>query len=93
MIRESLLAFTLMGGANYADFKTTQDAINRGAIEINPVYRKIPMAPVKIAATVIETGVFIHLYKRKSKKAAWIWVGSVVLVNVGIAIHNSRVAR
>lgn len=91
MIKESLLAFSLIGGSNYADYKTTQDALKRGGVEINPVFKVVPLAPAKIVVTGIETGVFVYLYKNKRKKAAWIWVGSIVVVNTAIAIHNSRV--
>jgi hypothetical protein len=91
MIKESLLALSLIGGSNYADYKTTQDALKRGGVEINPVFKVVPLAPTKIVATAVETGVFVYLYKNKKKKAAWIWVGSIVVVNTAVAIHNSRV--
>lgn len=95
MIRESLLALSLLGGANTADMVTTQHAMHNGGVELNsfiygPHAERI--VPVKVAVTAAETGVFI-LIRKKNKKVAWFYVVGVVAVNLYIAKHNNDLAN
>jgi len=91
VIRESLLAFTLMAGANYADHATTQAGLNRGAVEVNPIMQG-RLTVGKMVVVGAETGIYLAL-RKKSKRAAWVWVASVVMVNVGVAVRNRGVGR
>jgi hypothetical protein len=94
MILESIAAAVLISAGNYADYSTTQSALARGGIESNGIYGPSAerMAPIKVAAVALETGVFIALHKR-NKTHAWIWAGTVVAANLVLAHHNNQVVR
>lgn len=95
MIRESILAISLMGGANFADLHTTQHALTRaGTVEANPLIgpQGSRVVPVKLAVTAVE-GLVYYKIRRKSKKGAWIYVGLVVGCNLLIAHHNSGMGK
>jgi len=95
MIRESLLAFTLMAGANGADYITTQNAIRAGGVELNTLYgpQAQRLASIKVLTITAETGIFLKLRKDGHKRAAWIWVGAVVVANLALAQHNRQIER
>jgi hypothetical protein len=94
MILESVAAFTLLAGANYADYSTTRAAIARGGVEANPIFGRGAerLAPIKAAVVATETFGFYKI-RKKHKVLAWVYVGAVVGVNVAIARHNSQVLK
>jgi len=96
MIAESLLAASLLVGANYADMHTTQRALALcpNCVEANPFIgpHAERLVPLKIAATALQTAVFVSIRKRH-KKTAWGFVAVVVGGNLAIARHNSRQGR
>jgi len=96
MIRESLLAFTLITGANLGDAITTRQAISIGGQEQNPIYGRHAerLVPIKLLTCAVETGIFLELHRHeKTKTAAWFWVGGVVLVNIAATYQNMHQAR
>jgi hypothetical protein len=96
MLRESLLALSLLGGANAADVASTQAVLHAGGAEAwNPgLYgpRAERIVPMKLAITAAEFGTF-KLLRKKHKHAAWLWVAGVVAGNVVVVLHNRNVER
>jgi hypothetical protein len=93
VIAESLAALTLIGGANYADYHTSRDALRvPGAMEVNGIVGPSGerLAPVKIGAVLAESAVFLAM-RRHHKRAAWMFVAGVVGVNLALAYHNRNV--
>ena len=90
----SSLAFTLIGGANYADYHTTRGAISRGAVEVNPIYGSGAqrLTPIKLGVVAVETWGF-HAIRKRHKKLAWAYVGAIVVSNGLAARHNHGVMR
>ena len=92
-LAEGLLAASLMCGANYADYATTKQGLSvPGTHEANPLIgaEGQRLEVVKISVTAAEVGIYQALRRRGHRRAAWVWVASVVAVNVGLAVHNSR---
>ena len=96
MIRESMLAFTLLAGSNAADVVTTHQVIQAGGSErANPwLYGQHAerITPVKLTITVAETSVFVALHRKGHRKAAWAWVAGVVAFNLVQAHKNHQLA-
>lgn len=96
MLVETVAAAILLAGANYADLRTSQQALRMpGAVEVNSWAmgrHGERLVPVKIAVCAVETAGF-YAIRRKHRRTAWVYVGAVVAVNVGIAYHNRSVAR
>jgi hypothetical protein len=97
MIRESLLAFTMLAGANEADAFSTQHVVSaRGWEQSNPwMYGRHAerIVPVKLAVAAAETAVFIEMRRhKKTKKLAWVLVASIVAGNLYYAYKNEQLA-
>ena len=92
MIRESLLALTLMGGAEFADLHTTQQALMRPDIHEANWMMAGDVRGKKAIYLAAEMGAFT-LLRKKHKKLAWGLVGLVVVTRGVVAIHNHRLAR
>jgi hypothetical protein len=90
-MKEGLLAASLLAGANWADYRTTQQALARctTCFEANPLIGREGerLAPVKLASAALETWAFLEL-RKKGKKRAWAFVAGVVGVNLALAAHN-----
>lgn len=97
MIRESLLAFTLLTGSNLMDATSTKSVIAAGGREeMNPrLYGPYAerIVPVKFVISAAETAVFYELRRRKRKTLAWCWVGAIVGANFYITHQNEKLAR
>lgn len=78
-----------------ADAVTTQQALNRGARELNPLYSHLGndgIAPARFTLGVVETYALTKLHKRYPKTAKGIAIFGFVS-GVALAIHNDRVCR
>ncbi len=95
MIRESILAFSLITGSNMADAVSTQHVVQAGGYEAHAPGLYGPGAervvPVKLGISALETAGFVAIRKRH-KHAAWVYVGAVVVANVIIARRNEGLA-
>jgi hypothetical protein len=94
---ETVAASALLAGANFADYQTTRHALATcpSCMEGNPLLGKDGerVAPAKLLAVAAGTAVFVGLRKSGHKRGAWIWVASVVVLNLAVAAHNRQVSR
>jgi hypothetical protein len=95
MIRETMLAFTLVAGSNAADVVSARSAIRAGGREYQAAWlygqRAERIVPMKLVVVAAEVGVYKAI-RKESKKAAWCWVAGVVAANLYVA-HRKRGVR
>ena len=88
-------ALTFMAIGQTADLVTTIDALNRGAVEGNPIWGRHPSAKKLILgkAPMIGLGYVLHKVGPKNPKFAKTIAYSIGALGAGLAIHNARVSR
>ncbi len=91
VLLESALAFGLLAGGNYADYRTTKDALAscQACKEANPLIgaHGERLLAVKLGSLAAEQLTF-EILRKKHKKAAWLFVAGTVAANLLIAKHN-----
>lgn len=94
MLLEGVAAAVMLTGANYLDYSSTREGLERGGVEVNALIGKDGqrLAVTKALAVGVETGVFLAL-RRRHPKAAWAFVGAIVATNIALAHHNNGVMR
>ena len=79
--------------AQVADAVTTSQALDRGAVEANPIYGDNPSDATLILSKVAVVGVLIWAGSRmKPTPRKWVY-GFVTALGAGAAIHNSQVNK
>jgi hypothetical protein len=88
-------ALTFMAVGQTADLVTTVQALNRGAVEANPIYGKHPSTAKLVAASLpmVGLGYLLHRIAPKNPKLAKGIAYAVGGVGVGLAVSNSRKGR
>jgi hypothetical protein len=90
-VKALLLAFWVAQGA---DIGTTVVGLNRGCVEMNPLYRSrsVPaMVGIKTASTIVITGFTWGAHKRGHKKLARTMLLAGIGVGAGAALWNVHV--
>ena len=88
--RDFKFALTAMAVASTADLLTTQQAIERGAIEANPILHE--RLWLKVPITAATTWGMWELHKRKPKLAFALTIG-IAGAYTALALHNHRVNK
>jgi len=79
--------------AQVADAVTTSQALDRGAVEVNPIYGDNPSDATLILSKVAVVGVLIWAgSKMKPTPRKWVF-GIATALGGGAAIHNSQVNK
>ncbi len=80
--------------ANLADLVTTEQAINRGGREMNPLMRRPEVRiPLKVIASAASMAGARKLFKDGHKTAGTLAALAAITIPTVAAIHNSRVRR
>jgi hypothetical protein len=85
-------ALTFMAAGQAADLVTTVQALNRGAVEANPLYGKQPSTAKLVAAKLpmVGLGYLLHRIAPRNPKLAKGLAYAIGGVGVGLAVSNSR---
>jgi hypothetical protein len=88
-------ALTFMAAGQGADLVTTTQALNRGAVESNPIYGKHPSAAKLVAAKLpmLGLGYLLHRIAPRNPKLTKGIAYTIGGVGMGLAISNSRKGR
>jgi hypothetical protein len=89
------VALTFMAAGQGADLVTTIRALNRGAVEANPIYGKHPSTAKLVAGTLpmVGLGYLLHKIAPRNPKLAKGIAYAVGGIGVGLAISNNRKGR
>jgi hypothetical protein len=87
--------FVVLTGLTVADIDLSRAAMNNGAREAMPVYRKLGPGMFGLVNGLANGAVGLATYKlhKKQPKAARLVLGALIVLKTAVVVHNYRVER